>query len=68
MLRKLKIQKTPNLVSWAFVYDKANYSNANYVYQCMTQCSEQIGIQVSEPIWIEIEAPNDFYTFENVLP
>jgi thiol-disulfide isomerase/thioredoxin len=65
VLRKLPIQKAVDLKheKWIMVYqhrkDRSNYKIADDIYNTFCGACKQLGVQVEEPYWIELNDEND---------
>jgi hypothetical protein len=39
---------------WAIIYDADDYDDANMLFECFILAGNKYGVQVEEPIWLEI--------------
>lgn len=69
VMRRLAIQVPVHLQAgkWLFIYSVRNYDFANKTYECMVQCSGQLGVKVGEPLWVELKDDRDIVAFKEEL-
>jgi hypothetical protein len=48
--------KAVDLTQWICVYHKANYDAANNLLDTLQKCSKAYGINVAEPVWLELDS------------